>query len=317
MTTSSHSPLVSVVMPVFNRLPFLRTAIESIRAQTYTRWELLVANDGSDHTTSRYLAGLADEDRRIQVLTLAHSGKPSIPRNAALHRARGDYIAFLDSDDAWLPTKLLIQLDVLRASPKTRWSYTAVEHINDNGGPATHRQEASWLPLEGHILESLLTVAAYVATPTVIAERSLIEETGGFDTTLKFGEDYDLWIRFAIRSPVALVDQKLTRVRRHATNHSHDRPGFHRDWITLYEKAERLLSNPRLQHLCRTQRRQLVVALAVLQAKDGDWRAASHTIAVESVHSWASTGFWIDVAKAGFTPLRAFLRQLHTTQPRR
>jgi glycosyltransferase involved in cell wall biosynthesis len=316
MTVSLNAPLISVIMPVFNRLGLLRTAVQSVGAQTHTNWELVIANDGSDHPTCDYLSGLPDHDPRIRVLTLEHSGNPSIARNAALQRASGAYVAFLDSDDVWLPIKLATQLAALRANPTARWSYTAVEHIDESGGPASHRQEASWLPLEGHIVESLLTVAAYVATPTVMAERGLIEETGAFDATLRFGEDYDLWIRFAIRSPVALVDQKLTRVRRHAANHSHDRSGFHRDWIRLYEKAVGRLPGPRLQDLCRTQRRQLVVALAALQAKDGDWRAASHTIAAESLHSWASPGFWLDLAKAGLRPLRALMRGSPTTQHR-
>jgi glycosyltransferase involved in cell wall biosynthesis len=315
MTTSLNEPLVSVIMPAYNRLDFLRLAVQSVSAQTYPNWELIIANDGSDHPTSHYLSDLSDHDPRVRVLTLEHSGNPSIARNAALHRASGDYIAFLDSDDAWIPTKLVAQLAALRANPTTRWSYTAVEHIDGSGGPASHRQEASWLPLEGHIVESLLTVSAYVATPTVMVERSLIEETGAFDASLRFGEDYDLWIRFALRSPIALVDQKLAQVRRHATNHSHDRAGFHRDWITLYEKATLLLADPRLQDLCRTQRRQLAVALAVLQAKEGDWRTAGRIIAAESLHSWTSAAFWLDLAKAGLRPLRALIRGSPTRQP--
>src|SRR5580693_7584371 len=94
----ASTAIVSVVLPTFNRLRFLRPAIESVYAQTFTDWDLIVADDGSDLETRRYLQTLTN-DPRVTVLWLPHTGRPSMVRNAALLRAAGEYVAFLDSDD--------------------------------------------------------------------------------------------------------------------------------------------------------------------------------------------------------------------------
>src|ERR1700732_1465702 len=99
------APVVSIILPTFNRLKYLRPAIDSVFAQTLADWELLIADDGSDEETRAYLEHLGGLPR-VKLIWLAHSGNPSAVRNAALREARGDYIAFLDSDDVWLPSKL-------------------------------------------------------------------------------------------------------------------------------------------------------------------------------------------------------------------
>ena len=105
---------VSVVLPTFNRLRFLRPTIESVYAQTFTDWELIIADDGSDLETREYLQSLANHSR-VTVVSLPHTGRPSMVRNAALLRAAGEYVAFLDSDDLWAPRKLERQIETLRA----------------------------------------------------------------------------------------------------------------------------------------------------------------------------------------------------------
>ena len=126
-------PQVSILLPTFDRLEFLPATIASVMAQTLTDWELLIADDGSAAPTRRYLEGLADP--RIKVLWLAHSGRPTVALNAALRAARGDYIAFLDSDDVWLPRKLEVQLQSLRSHPERLWSCTAFTLIDADGRP--------------------------------------------------------------------------------------------------------------------------------------------------------------------------------------
>ena len=111
---ASCAPMVSVVVPTFNRLRFLRAAIESVYTQTFIDWELIIADDGSDLETREYLQSLATQPR-VSVVWLRHTGKPAMVRNAALQRAVGRYVAFLDSDDLWAPRKLERQLETLRA----------------------------------------------------------------------------------------------------------------------------------------------------------------------------------------------------------
>src|SRR6185312_17059667 len=98
MDPSRPTPLVSVVLPTFGRLHYLRPTVDCIRRQSFEDWELLVADDGSDAETREYLRALATESR-VRVIWLAHTGVPAIVRNTALHEARGEYVAFLDSDD--------------------------------------------------------------------------------------------------------------------------------------------------------------------------------------------------------------------------
>src|SRR6188472_4452458 len=127
-------PLASVILPAYNRLTHLRTAIASVRAQTLTDWELIIADDGSDGETRAFLRELSE--KRIRVLSLEHSGNPSVVRNAAIRAASGKFLAFLDSDDLWLPHKLERQLVLMRATPARRWSYTQVRRIDDEGNDA-------------------------------------------------------------------------------------------------------------------------------------------------------------------------------------
>jgi teichuronic acid biosynthesis glycosyltransferase TuaG len=103
-------PRVSVIMPAFDSAAHVGSAIASVQAQTETDWELLVIDDGSRDETPGIVANAAREDRRIHLIRLAGNGGPAVARNAGIAAARGRYIAFLDSDDLWLPEKLARQL---------------------------------------------------------------------------------------------------------------------------------------------------------------------------------------------------------------
>ena len=102
--------------------------------------------------------------------------------------------------------------------------------------------------------------------PTVLAERTLVDAVGAFDEQQAFGEDYDLWFRLAARSPVVALDQRLARVRLHEGNYSHERTGFYRGWLRLYEKVEATIAEPMTAALCRRKRAELALGLANLQA---------------------------------------------------
>ena len=106
MTTAfAATPLVSVIVPTFNRLLYLRPAVASVFAQTLVDWELIIADDGSDEHTRAYLSALQSEPR-VSIIWLPHCGNPAAVRNRALRQARGEYLAFLDSDDDETRTSL-------------------------------------------------------------------------------------------------------------------------------------------------------------------------------------------------------------------
>jgi glycosyltransferase involved in cell wall biosynthesis len=260
----SAAPVVSVILPSFNRPALLRRAIASVFAQTLTDWELVVADDGSSSETRSYLVGL--DDARVRILWLPHTGNPAIVRNAALAKARGTYVAFLDSDDTWMPTKLETQLAALSAKPTCGWSYTATERVDADGHPLPNG--GTFIPYEGSILEACLRDRAHIALSTVLALRTLVNEVGAFDEQQGFAEDYDLWLRLAARSPAVPVDQALTRVCLHQDNDndSPDRLGLYRGWIRLYDKLLPTIRDPPTIALCQRRRAEAVLHLANRQA---------------------------------------------------
>lgn len=272
------TPLISVILPAFNRLEFLPAAIDSVLRQTYADWELIIADDGSGEETRAYLRSLGDP--RVRVLWLLHSGRPSIARNAAIGVARGRYIAFMDSDDVWAPTKLAVQVRAMQSAPTRRWSYTALSIIDTEGRAVSDARYKPRIAYDGDIVERLLTLDAIVGTPTVMAERSLIEEVGGFDEALAVNEDQDLWLRLAMRSEVTAIAEALVSVRDKGGDprYAENLIGAAEGWIRLYGKMVACLSDPRLRAIARQRRAHQAKQLALLRAR-WFWRATKVAIA--------------------------------------
>ena len=262
------NPTVSIILPTFNRPHYLREAVASVFAQTYDDWELIIADDGSSDEARAYLRSI--EDPRVTVLWLPHTGLPSVARNAAIRHARGHYLAFLDSDDLWRPTKLAMQLDALRASPDCRWSYTAVDVITHDGNPVNRDGFTPWVPHAGDITERILMIEALIAIDAVVAERGLVMEAGGFDEHQRYAEEYDLYVRLAMRSPVTVIDQPLAVVRAgDGANYSKDRIGVYEAWVQLYAKLAAILPNQRLQAVAWRRRAESMLVLARLYTAAG------------------------------------------------
>jgi glycosyltransferase involved in cell wall biosynthesis len=295
------TPLVSIVLPTFNRLPFLRAAIDSVFNQTFTDWELIVADDGSGDETRAYLAEI-QSDPRVMMLALAHLGNPGAVRNAAVGRARGRYVAFLDSDDVWLPEKLHMQVAAHIACPSRGWSYTALARVDASGNPMTDGLGLNWVPHEGDIFEPLLTLAAAVATPSVMVERRLLEETGGFDEQLPYFEDYDLWLRLSLRSHAILIDQPLVLVRNHGEHYSADRIRVYESRFRLLDKVSRHADTPRLGASLRLERAKTAANLAFVSAAAGRRFYALRMLWRSRACAPRSRSWW---PKAGSTLARA------------
>ncbi len=295
MTTHSTTvPSVSVILPTFNRLKYLRSAIASVFAQTLADWELVIADDGSDEEVRAYLRGLQSEPR-VSVIWLPHSGNPAAVRNCAMRHARGDYVAFLDSDDEWLPPKLERQVAALRASSSLRWSYTGSVIIDANGEPCAHA--AIRVPHRGAILELLLLHQVSIWTPTVVVERRLVLEVGGFDERLLLFEDYDLWMRLACRSEIDFVDEPLARIRRfHGQHHGEAdhgdamRTGRHR----ALQKVRHLATDRRVQRLVERLYAHSALDQASLRANT-ERLAAAMILLRGCAASWRCMDWWAGV----------------------
>lgn len=194
-------PMVSVIIPTFNRNGMLKEAVDSVLDQDYGNTELIVVDDGSTDATARTLSAYED---RLHLLRQENRGV-SAARNAGIRAAAGTLIALLDSDDLWLPGKLRAQVDYFEAHPEALICQTEEIWIRNgvrvNPGKR-HRKEA------GDIFERSLALCL-VSPSAVMMRKSLLEEVGLFDERLPACEDYDLWLRIAWKYPVHLIDTPL------------------------------------------------------------------------------------------------------------
>ena len=195
------SPLVTVVIPTYNRASFLREAIDSVLEQTFRSFELIVVDDGSTDGTGDLLRSYGSRLRSIY----QENRGPSAARNAGIRAARGEWLAFLDSDDYWLPEKLAKQVAFVRENPHVRICYT--EEIWYRRGrrvnPAKkHRKYSGW------IFQRMLPLCI-VSPSSVMIHRKVLDEVGMFDEELPACEDYDLWLRIGARYPIYLIPEPL------------------------------------------------------------------------------------------------------------
>ena len=192
---------VSVVIPVFNRRGPLERAIRSVLGQSRTGCELIVVDDASaeDLAPARRLV----EEAGHRWLALPGNLGPAGARNAGADAARGDWVAFLDSDDVWLPRKLERQIDWHRRHPGIRVSQCEESWFR-NGRPV--RKPADWRQLPtGRIFDACLR-RCLIGPSCVMMETSLFRDLGGFDVSYPVCEDYELWLRLTLRETVGRVD---------------------------------------------------------------------------------------------------------------
>jgi len=201
MRMNSKDPTVSVILPTYNRGWVLREAIDSVLAQDFTDFELIVVDDGSTDDTEQLLDAY---DQDLIVLRQSNQGV-SAARNQGIAAAGGRLVAFLDSDDLWLPGKLGRQVDFFNSNPAAVINQTEEIWIR-NGvrvNPKTRHHKFS-----GMIFEQSLALCL-VSPSAVMIKRSLFDEVGLFDEDLPACEDYDLWLRISWRYPVHLIETPL------------------------------------------------------------------------------------------------------------
>jgi glycosyltransferase involved in cell wall biosynthesis len=290
------SPELSVVLPTYNRVRYLRAAIDSVFSQTFTDWELIVADDGSEGGTAAYVAALANQPK-VKVLRLAHTGNPGAVRNAACRAAQGEYIAFLDSDDVWLPEKLALQVASLRSHPEREWSHTAFAVIGESGELLSGTRSRWWPAANGWILESLVKMETVIATSSVIVKRRLLGQVGGFDTKLRMCEDYDLFLRLAGLSAMDGIRETLLLKRRHAENYTDDAIALE-DRGSALEKMLAVSTDRSLRAALHRERAKVAAGLARSQAIAGGRWTALCTLARSSQYSWSCPEWWLGGAKA-------------------
>jgi len=234
-------PQVSVIIPTYNRSWIIKEAIDSVLAQDYKEFELIVVDDGStDHTSD-----VLDSSRNvIKVLSQKNKGV-SAARNRGIAEASGQFIAFLDSDDLWLPQKLSAQVEFFNQTPNALICQTEEVWIR-NGLRVNPKKRHK--KLSGMIFKPSLELCL-VSPSAVMIQRSLFDRVGEFDETLPACEDYDLWLRISCRFPVHLIDRPLIIKRGGHDDQLSSRAGLDKFRIKSIEKIIKsgLLSDD--QHL--------------------------------------------------------------------
>jgi teichuronic acid biosynthesis glycosyltransferase TuaG len=215
-------PMVSVLMAAFNAAEFIGPAIESFLDQTYRASELLVVDDASTDGTASIVERYAEkEPSRVRLIRLGTNGGPCRARNVALDHARGEFIAWLDDDDLWLPSKLEEQIRVLLERPEVGLVYSYFDTF-DSESEATIDWPDGRRDIEGDILADLFFVGCFIGSVTTLWRRSALEtrQRRLRDRDFSFGDDYWLWLTIALDWQVARIPRVLARYRRHAGNFS-------------------------------------------------------------------------------------------------
>jgi glycosyltransferase involved in cell wall biosynthesis len=203
--------LVSVILPVYNREHSLPRAIESVLRQTYRDLELIVIDDGSTDGTRAAAERYAP---RVRVLDQPHRG-PYAARNLGLQHARGELVAFIDSDDAWLPDKLALQVPLMRR-PEVGLVFGDVVHL-----PARKKTSFQVAPPRRGRVAARFAWCNFVPTITVLARKRCLEEAGGF-AEVPLAADYLMWFRIALRHELDYVGRPVAEYTVHAEGISFD-----------------------------------------------------------------------------------------------
>lgn len=214
---------VSVVIPTYNRARFLPAAVASVRAQTYPCAEIVIVDDGSTDDTADVVAGLG---AGIRYVRQANAG-PAAARNRGIREATGDLVAFLDTDDRWLPEKTALQVELLQREPDVALVSTDMSVEDETGSVQVtsnfqHRElQATFSALDGRPIPGapgLLLKINFINTSAALIRRSVLLAQDGFDERLRYGEDLELWLRIAARHGIACVPSVQEVRVEHSTN---------------------------------------------------------------------------------------------------
>lgn len=211
-------PRISVIIPARNAAKTIARALRSAVKQTREPDEILVVNDASTDDTCVIAHGFSG----VRVISLETASGAAAARNAGVAAAAGQWVAFLDADDEWLPQKLAVQSDFFW--PDTDLVFCASQEYSPAGVLLGDTFRGRKVPGEADMYNALLE-ENFIATPTVVSRRAAILAVGGFDSRLKIAEDQDLWLKIAHHGRMAYVAQTLVRVHVQPQSLSAYRPG--------------------------------------------------------------------------------------------
>ena len=251
----TSTPFISVVIPAYNAAAFLPEVIQSVIDQSYSEWELLVIDDGSTDNTATLVNQYSESDGRVRLISKENGGV-SVARNLGAQLAKGELIAFLDSDDLWLKDKLSVHVDYMKSHPQVGVSFSRVELIESDGSTTNK--------LTDNIVDTLKPQDLFYSNPTVttsnlVIRKSVFQELDGFDASMQYNEDIDLLFRLAIQNHWKIdgIDQVLVQYRLHSSGLSSTLKKMEEGWVTLMTKARQKAPSLVDEHYKAAQAAQL------------------------------------------------------------
>lgn len=246
------SPQVSVVMPTRNRAAFLHRAIRSVLEQTETRLELIVVDDASSDETQEIVAQYARTDPRVRGVRNAIAAGGGGARNIGIYSSGSKWVAFIDDDDEWLPEKLERQLALLANNPSAVACSCGFEQHFPSGKVRTiHLQDRP-------TLQDLLGGSVLGGASMCLCSREVLEGIGGYDTSLRSGQDWDLWTRLREQGEIVVCREVLVRYQ------AHDGPRISNNMASQYQGARRFYFKHRSKMLKATRRILIAYACFIM-----------------------------------------------------
>lgn len=205
--TDKKKPLVSVIIPTWNRVEYLFEALNSVFQQSYPHIEIIVVDDGSTDDTKARLEPLINKGK-IRYFYQENQGQ-SAARNLAISKMKGAYACFLDSDDHWFPHKVEAQVELMKTDSNIAICYGDMNLIDSKGHFVSHWRMPHY---SGYVMKQLL-LNNFISMPTVMIKADALVEQGGFDEQIRFAPDYDLWLRISPSCQIIYLDSILAEYR--------------------------------------------------------------------------------------------------------
>jgi glycosyltransferase involved in cell wall biosynthesis len=212
---SNQMTKISVIIPTYNRGNFTVEAINSVLAQTYKDYEIIVVDDGSTDDTREKMKAF---DNQIRYIYQENKG-PSAARNTGIQQAKGEYLAFCDSDDRFLPTKLEKQMNFIKKNPKCHFLYTWYYNVNEKGEITKLRKPFSCKNKE-QLQYCLFARRFTIRTSTLLVHKKCFEQAGLFNEKYWYSQDWDMWLRLAAYYRGYCLEEPLSEYWLHGENRS-------------------------------------------------------------------------------------------------
>jgi glycosyltransferase involved in cell wall biosynthesis len=293
------NPLVSVVIPSYNRAQYIAETIESVLAQTYREIEVIVIDDGSTDNTRDAVEPYVPHVKYVR----QKNSERGASRNHGLRLAKGEFIAFLDSDDLWLPQKLEEDLKILKEKPRAGVVYSDADLVDSDGD---HLKTLKRKGYTGSVTDQLLT-DNFVSIGAHLIRKSFADQIGGFreERELSGSEDWEFWVRLSCVTEFEYLPKATTRIRTHQANTMSDAAAMSRSMgyaLKLVREGEYL--SARQKGLLRTMQAKMALVNAINLCSGGKYRETfDHLVAAAR----CSPGVALD-PRYPYTILRMLIR---------